>query len=87
MKADAKEGFERRVEGLQNTQSVCPFVGIGSPHPLPQKDVCPPLDPKREGEQHSLAGEGVKGPNSDDWTESLALCILYGFEQVLAMEI
>ncbi len=24
-----------------------------------------PLDPKR-GEQHSLAGEGVGGPNSDD---------------------
>jgi hypothetical protein len=27
-------------------------------------------------EQHSLAGEG--GPNSDDWKESLALCLLCG---------
>jgi hypothetical protein len=23
-----------------------------------------------------LAGEGVEGPNSDNWTESLALCLL-----------
>jgi hypothetical protein len=34
-----------------------------------QYRVClPPLDPK---EQHSLAGEGVGGANSDDWIESL----------------
>jgi hypothetical protein len=31
-------------------QSVCPFVGIGSPHPLTRKRVClPPLDPRGEG--------------------------------------
>ncbi len=33
---------------------------------------------KWRGEQHLLAGEGLVGPNSDDWTESLALCILCG---------
>ncbi len=38
--------------------------------------VSPPLDPKG-GEQHSLAGEGG-GPNSDDWIEGQALCILSG---------
>jgi hypothetical protein len=32
------------------------------------------LDPKG-GEQHSLAAEAVGGPSSDDWKESLALCI------------
>ncbi len=33
------------------------------------------LGPK-EREQHSPAGEGMGGPNSDDWTGSLSLCIV-----------
>ncbi len=46
-------------------QRVCSFVGIRSPHTLPRKaNVSPPLDPK---------GNGVGGPNSDYWTESLEL--------------
>jgi hypothetical protein len=60
-------------------QSVCHFVGIGSPRPhtpSPQASVSSPLGSKG-GEQHSLAGEGLGGHNSDDWTESLTLCILY----------
>jgi hypothetical protein len=32
-----------------------------------------------EEEQHLLGGEEVEGPNSDDSTEGLALCILGGF--------
>ncbi len=57
----------------------CPFVRIGSPQtPPPQASVSPPLDPRGGGEQHSLKGEGVGGPNPDDfWIESLALCILW----------
>jgi hypothetical protein len=69
------------IEGLQYAvvyleyQSFCSIVGIGSPHLPPLTSECVSLlGPKREGEQHSLAGEG--GPNSDDWIESLALCIL-----------
>jgi hypothetical protein len=31
-----------------------------------------------QGGQHSLAGEGAGEANSDDWRESLALCILFG---------
>ncbi len=60
-------------------QSVCPFVGIGPPHThsLAQASVSPPLDPKGR-KQHFLAGEVVGGHNSDDWKESLALCILCG---------
>ncbi len=42
-----------------------------TPPPL-QANVAPPLGPK-SGEEHSLA---VERPNLDDWTESLALCIL-----------
>ncbi len=33
-----------------------------------------------KGKQHLLAGDGVGEPNWNDWTESLALCILCGDE-------
>jgi hypothetical protein len=57
-------------------QCFFPVVCIESPHLLPRKRVCPPHGPKW-GETHSLAGEWVGGPNSDDWTETLVLYILY----------
>ncbi len=67
---------EYTVEGLY--QSVGIFVRIGSPPPpLPQVSVFTesplptPLEPK------GLAGVGVGGANSDDWRESLALCVHY----------
>jgi hypothetical protein len=66
------------IEGLYCTvyleyQRVCPIVGIGSTHPLPPESEC--VSPQ----QHSLAGEAVGGPNSDDWIyiKSLALCTRY----------
>ncbi len=56
-------------------QSVCPFR-IGSPRePFSQASVSPLLEPKGGG-QHLLAGEG--GASSDDWRESLALCLFCG---------
>ncbi len=42
--------------------------------------MSPPLDLKGRGQQHSLAGEGVGGPNSDDWTDRLALWIFCAFD-------
>jgi hypothetical protein len=42
--------------------------------PLTRERVCLPRNLKGEG-QHPLAGEGVGGPSSDDWKESLALWI------------
>ncbi len=42
-------------------QSGCPFVGIGSPHPLPRTRVCIPPWNHRGEEQHSLAGERLGG--------------------------
>ncbi len=57
-------------------QNVCPFVGIGSPlPPRQQASVSPPLGPKGGGATLPC-GWGGGGPNSDDWKESLALCIL-----------
>jgi hypothetical protein len=56
-------------------QGFWPVVRIASHTPSSSSEcVPPPKDPKRE-KQHSLAGEGGEGPNSDDWTESLALCV------------
>ncbi len=46
-------------------QSVCPFVGIGSPLPLPLPHKQVLLHP----ETRSLAGEEVGGPNSDERTD------------------
>jgi hypothetical protein len=37
---------------------------LDPPPPHPQASVAPP--------PHSLAGEGMGGPKSDDWKESLA---------------
>ncbi len=54
-------------------QSVCPLVGIGSPHPLPASECVSPLGPKGGEDQHSLAVRGWGVP-SYDWKESLALC-------------
>jgi hypothetical protein len=45
------------------------------PPPHPQASVSPP-------QQHSLAGEGAGGANSDDWRECLALCILCGLNSI-----
>jgi hypothetical protein len=45
------------------------------PNPSPPSEcVSNPLGPRWE--QHALEGEGVEGPNSDDWIESFALCTL-----------
>ncbi len=59
--------------------SVFPLVGIGTPSPLPQiKRVCPPPPNQRwGGGAHSPGGGREWGsPKSDDWRNSLALCLL-----------
>jgi hypothetical protein len=59
-------------------QSVYPFVGIRpSIPPLPHAFECvPPYLRPKGGGTTLLADEGVGGPHSDDWKESLALFIL-----------
>ncbi len=45
--------------------------------PLQQASVSTPLPwNQKEGVQHSHAGEGAGGANSDDWRKSLSLCLL-----------
>jgi hypothetical protein len=48
-------------------QAFYPVAQIGSPHPIIRKRVLPPTL------THLLRGEGVGGPNSDDWTDALSL--------------
>ncbi len=47
--------------------SVCPLVRIGTPTPAPASEWAPHLN---QGEGNSPAGEGVGGPNSDDWRKA-----------------
>jgi hypothetical protein len=57
-------------------------IEMGPRTPSPASDcVSNPLEPRRE--QHTLAGEGVGGPNSDDWIEILSLCIVCGTHHLL----
>jgi hypothetical protein len=55
--------------------SVCPLVGIGTPPPLPLASVSP-TPTKEEGVHTRLRVRGWGSSNSDDWRESLVLCLL-----------
>jgi hypothetical protein len=53
-------------------QSFCPVAWIRSSNPLHRKRVCLPSN-LIPGGTHSLAGEGERGPNSDDRKSGLCL--------------
>ncbi len=57
-------------------QSVCPIVGIGYPTPSLASEYVSPLRPKGGGNTLLGGGGGEGKAYSDDWIESLALCIL-----------
>jgi hypothetical protein len=74
------DGWQGKVQhdrykgtGYTEYQAFFPVVQIGSPPPPhpPGIVLFPPLDPR--GETHSLAGEGVGEPNSDEGTDTLVL--------------
>jgi hypothetical protein len=52
--------------------------------PRPNRD--PPTSSPKRGGAHSPGGEGVGGPNSDDWRKSLALCLLCAITDLKAEE-
>jgi hypothetical protein len=58
-------------------QCLSPRPNWDSRTPSPARECVPPAEPKWEG-THSPAGEGVEGPNLDDWRKSLVLCLLCG---------
>ncbi len=70
----AEEGnFGTRLRGVSVLSSE-----LGPPPPPPSK--CVSTLGSKGGEQHSFTVKGVGGPNSDDWTESLSLCILLWYK-------
>ncbi len=52
-----------------------PSSELGPPPPLRKRECLSPLRSWRE--PHSVPGEGVGGPNSDEGTETLVLYVLY----------
>jgi hypothetical protein len=54
-----------------------PSSELVPPTPSSESERVSPLGSKG-GEQHSLAGDGVGGPNSYDWIEAVALSGLGG---------
>ncbi len=53
-----------------------PSLELGPPpHPFSRKRVCS-LPRNQRGGTHSPVGEGMWGPNSEDWRKSLVLCLL-----------
>jgi hypothetical protein len=76
-----KQVFEHRVYRVPGFLSSRPkWV----PHPFIRKGLLllPTLRPRGEG-VHSLAGEGVGGPNSDEWTDTLVLYLYYSTSKAL----
>ncbi len=63
---------------LQSTTVYVPFVGIGIlPTPLSPASV--PIPPEPKGGGHTrLWVRGLGSPSFDDWSKSLALCLLCG---------
>ncbi len=67
---------------MQTTKyhSVCPLVGIGTPHPLSRKRVCTPPPPTKGEGTHSPADEGV---GESQFRRLWALCLLCAVVQTL----
>ncbi len=72
------------IEGLYYTSSTIvsvPSFELGPPTPSTASECVPPGT--KVGGQHWSAGKGMGGPNSDDWRESLALCVLCASPRIL----
>jgi hypothetical protein len=65
-----QSGFCHRVYRM-------PVVQTGSPHPLTRKRALLPIHFGSKGETHSLAGVGLRVPNSDEGTDTLVLHAYY----------
>jgi hypothetical protein len=63
--------FERTVQYIANTFSLQSSEKLGRSIPSHAGECCPP--PMVPGGTHSLAGEGVGGPNSDEGTDTVIL--------------
>ncbi len=70
------------IYSIQSTTVYVPSLELGLSHiPLSPASVPLPLVPKGGGEHTHLRVRGWGSPNSDNWTKSLALCLLCAFTE------
>ncbi len=62
---------------IKSTTVYVPSSELGLSHPLSRQRVCP-YPRNQGGGAHSPAGEGLGASNYNDWSKSLALCLLCG---------
>ncbi len=74
MKSLKLEPLCHKVHTYKEYHSICPLVGIGTPHPSPASEYLPPPEPKG-GREHSPACEGVGVSQFRRLEKSLALCL------------
>jgi hypothetical protein len=55
------------------------------PHPLTRRRVCPPLWFRGRG--HTLAGEEVGGPNSEEGTDTVVLLVYMYFVVYVPLQV
>ncbi len=71
------QGSDTERLEAQSRQSAKPFLKtseLGLPHPFTRRRVCTPPPPAfGSGGAHSLAGERVGGPNSDEGADTVVL--------------
>jgi hypothetical protein len=60
---------------MQNARLSLQLSKLAPPTSLPPSNCCPPPPPLVPGEwgEHSLAGEGAKGANTDEGTDTVVL--------------
>ncbi len=63
---------------IESTTVYVPSSELGLSHPVSRQRVCPSPEPKGGGHTRPLA-RGWGSPNSDDWRDSLALCLFCGY--------
>jgi hypothetical protein len=73
---------------IQSTTVYVPSSELGLSHPLSRQRVCPfPRYQRRGGGHTRLRVRGWVSPKSDDWRNSLILCLLCGSEHSSPMPI
>jgi hypothetical protein len=63
-------------QSIQSARLSLQLSELAPPAPSPASEFCP-LHMGPMGEPHSLAGEGVGGPNSNEGTDTLVLYVYY----------
>jgi hypothetical protein len=78
--------MDYKVHMYESTTMYFPSSELGLPPPLPLASV-PPSPPEPKGGHTRLRVIEWGSPNSDGWRKSFALCLLYGKNHRLIIEL